>query len=231
MSAKFERDGLNLTRGLLDYVRQATTLEGAGARAIREETAKMPQAPMMIAPEQAQVMAVLARLARPRRIVEVGVLTGYSAAWLLEALEPGGVLVACDINEEYMALAQAHWDKMGVGDRIDVRLGPGAESLQALLDEGWAGTVDVMFVDADKVGYDTYYTYGKELLRPGGVMFFDNVLWGGSVVDPEDQSDDTRALRAISARARDDDEVHAALLTTGDGVLVVFKPFDEEDTP
>jgi len=223
MAAKFETDGLNLTRGLLNYILDATVHESPTQARIRKETAEqLPNARMMISPVQGHVVQFLARLLNPKRIVEVGVFTGYSATWLASALAEGGTLAACELNEEYLAKARAYWAEAGL-DQIRGLLGPGAQGLQTLLDEGWAGTVDAMFIDADKVGYDTYYTMGYELLRPGGMMLFDNTLWGGSVADPSNIEPSTEALRAISRRADADESVHAALLSVGDGLLAVLK--------
>lgn len=228
MTAKFSRDGLNLTRHLLDYVRRSSVIETTHQKAIREATSALPMARMMVSPEQAQVMAFLARLIRARRIVEVGTFTGYSTSWFAEAIEPEGVVVACDKNDEYMAMARRHWEAAGIGDRIVTRMGLASESLQGLLDEGWAGTVDMMFIDADKTGCPDYYALGLKLLRPGGILLFDNVLWGGSVADPENQEPDTEALRQIALTAVGDPGVESAMLTIGDGLLAVFKPYDRD---
>ncbi|MBH23893.1 MAG: SAM-dependent methyltransferase [Myxococcales bacterium] len=223
MAAKFETDGLNLTRGLLNYILDTTVQESPTQIQIREETAAtLSNARMMISPVQGSVVRFLARMLRPSRVVEVGVFTGYSATWLADALDEGGTLVACELNQEYLDKARAYWAQAGL-TQIRGILGPGQDGLQTLLDEGWAGTVDVMFVDADKTGYDTYYTMGCELLRPGGLMLFDNTLWGGSVADPSDTEPSTEALRAISRRAAADDRVDAALLSVGDGLLAVLK--------
>lgn len=225
MTAKFTRDGLNLTRHLLDFITEVSVKESDAQRAIREATAPLPMARMMISPVQGQVMGLLARLVRPRRVVEVGSFTGYSAAWMVDALEPGGTLVACDLSLEYLELARQNWAAAGIADRIEVRQGPAADSLQALLDEGWGQSVDLIFVDADKTGYARYYELGLELLRPGGLMLFDNVLWSGAVADPSVDDPSTEALRQISRIARDDASVHSALLSVGDGLLAVFKPY------
>lgn len=223
MTAKFQRDGLNLTRQVLDHIRATCVDETPAQAEIRDATSARPEARMMIPPEQGQLLRVLLRPLRPKRVVEVGVFTGYSATWLVDALAPGGELVACDLSAEYLQAAQQGWERAGISDRITPRQGPGAASLQALRDEGWDGTVDAIFVDADKTGYDTYYTLGLELLRPGGVMLFDNILWGGAVARPEADDPNTRALRALPARAHADDRVDAAILTDGDGLLMIVK--------
>jgi O-methyltransferase len=224
-SAKFERDGLNLTRRLLDYVQGATVRETAIQEEIRAYTAALPEAVMMSPPEQGQLMAVLARLVRAERMVEVGVFTGYSATWLAGSLPDHGVLVACDMDEDWMAVARGFWERAGLAERIDGRVGPGAESMQKLLDEGWGGTVDLIFVDADKTGYSTYYHLGLQLLRPGGILLFDNVLWSGEVANPENREGNTEALREVVRVAAADSDVHAAVLTDADGLLLVMKPY------
>lgn len=224
MSAKFESDGINQTRALLDYIIDASVQESGPQQALRQDTAPMPESMMMVSPEQGQLLGLFARMVRPKRIVEVGTFTGYSATWLAGALEPDGVLVACDISDQYIARAKVHWEAAGLSQKIVPRIGPAAKSLQGLLDEGWAQSVDLIFVDADKTGYDAYYTLGMKLLRPGGVMLFDNVLWSGSVADPQDTTPRTEALRAIVRRAKADPEVYGAVSTIGDGLLAVFKP-------
>jgi predicted O-methyltransferase YrrM len=223
MAAKYQTDGLNLTSSLLSYVRASSVRESVSQSMIRTETAPLPDSQMMISPEQGSVMAWLFRLLKPRRIVEVGVFTGYSATWLASALEDGGELIACDANEATLSRAVDSWREAGLQDRIRPLLGPAAETLNELLGRGWAASVDAMFIDADKTGYGVYYELGLELLRPGGVVLFDNVLWGGRVADDGDQSPDTVALRRIVAQATDDPRVHSAMLTDGDGLLAVLK--------
>lgn len=223
-TAKFASDGLHLTRALLDFVRDATVRETPTQVAIRAFTAEHPAAAMMIAPEQGQLMRWFARLLGARRIIEVGSFTGYSATWLAGGLAEGGELVACDISAEHLEIARGFWDRAGLADCIRPRLGPGADSLKWLLGDGWGGSVDLIFVDADKTGYATYYELGLELLRPGGVMLFDNTLWSGKVADPSVDDPDTVALRQISRHAADDPRVEACLLTDADGILAVLKP-------
>ncbi|MEL6180923.1 MAG: O-methyltransferase [Myxococcota bacterium] len=223
MAAKFQTDGLNLTRELLDYIAETTLQETPTQVHIRKETAaQLEEARMMISPIQGSVVRLLARLLQPKRIVEVGVFTGYSATWLADALVEGGTLVACELDETYLNKALAYWAQANL-DTIRGLLGPGQQGLQTLLDEGWAESVDAIFIDADKTGYDTYYSMGYTLLRPGGLMLFDNVLWGGSVADPSNTQASTQALRDIVRRASNDARVDAAVLTVGDGLLAVLK--------
>jgi predicted O-methyltransferase YrrM len=233
-SAKYERDGLFLTRGLLDYVRAVSVQETEAQSALRLETAQLAGAAMMTPPEQGQLMHFLARLIGARRIVEVGSYTGYGTTWLAAALpadaeaDARAGVVACEREAAHMEVARQAWRRCGLTDRIDGRLGPAEETLRALATEGWGGATDMIFVDADKTGYATYYALGLALLRPGGLMLFDNVLWGGDVARPEVDDASTGALRAIVRMAAGDDRVEHAVLTDGDGLLAVRKRFASE---
>lgn len=223
MSAKYERNGLNLTTTLLDYVRQSSVVETPAQARIRERTAKHPDAGMMTPPEQGQLMGLLARLVAAKRIIEVGVYTGYGTTWLAQALPPTGELIACDINRAYLDEALEGWFEAGCASLIEARLGRGDDTLGVLLDSGWANTVDMIFVDADKTGYPAYYDLCYDLLRPGGLMLFDNALWGGTVADASISDASTQALREVAAKARADERVWAAILTDADGLLAVWK--------
>jgi caffeoyl-CoA O-methyltransferase len=180
----------------------------------------MPGGGMQISPEQGQFMALLLELLDARRIIEVGTFTGYSALRMVLALPADGRIIACDINKETTAVARRYWAEAGVADKIDLRLAPAAETLNGLLRDGQAGRFDFMFVDADKTGYDTYYELGLKLLRPGGLMAIDNVLWNGAVVDDKDGSDDTQAIRALNAKLKDDARVSLSLVPIGDGLTL-----------
>ena len=158
-----------------------------------------------------------------RRIIEVGTFTGYSALAMALALPKDGQLIACDVNPETTAIAQRYWAQAGVGDRVTLRLGPGLDTLDGLIAQGQAGTFDMAFIDADKVNYQGYYERCLTLLRPGGVVTVDNVLWGGSVIDESSQSDSTKAIRAFNAAVRDDERVTVNLVPIGDGITVARK--------
>jgi predicted O-methyltransferase YrrM len=155
-----------------------------------------------------------------RRVVEVGTFTGYSALAMAMALPPGGRIVCCDISEEYTAVARRYWKEAGVADRIDLRLGPAKETLAKLLATDGPASHDLAFIDADKTGYDAYYEACLQLLRPGGIIAIDNVLWSGRVADPAVTDADTAALRALNAKIRDDRRVDAVVLTVGDGLTL-----------
>jgi O-methyltransferase len=169
------------------------------------------------------LLAWLARLIGARRTLEIGTFTGLSALAVASALPPEGRLVACDVSEEWTRIARRYWAEAGLGSRIELRLGPAEDTLAALVREGAAASFDFAFIDADKPRYDAYYEGCLRLVRPGGVIALDNVLWSGAVADPGARDASTRALRAITRKIRDDARVEACFLTVGDGVLLARK--------
>jgi caffeoyl-CoA O-methyltransferase len=214
------RDTINLSAPLLAYVRSVGVHEDADLAALREATANHTSAVMQISPEQGSLMALLVHILGARKTLEVGVFTGYSAMVVAKAMGPQGQVVALDISEEFTAIARRHWAKAGVADRIDLRLRPAADSLKALVAAGESESFDFAFIDADKENYDTYYEYALQLVRRGGLIAIDNVLWGGKVVDPTDQAPDTVAIRAINEKIHGDSRVDATLITIGDGLTL-----------
>ena len=212
---------------IVTYLIDNNPPEHPALAACRAHTAAHPHATMQISAEQGAFMTFLIRLIDARLAVEVGVFTGYSALVTALALRanagPGARLFALDISDEFVALAKPYWQDAGVESAIDVRIAPAADSLDVLASEGYGGHIDFMFIDADKPGYQTYYEKGLTLLRTGGVMLFDNVLWSGAVVNPNDQSADTVALRDVVQHAQQDARVHASLVAIGDGLLMVRK--------
>ena len=214
---------LELTDRLYDYLLSVSLREPPLLARLREETAALPLSIMQIGPEQGQFMALLVELIGARRTLEIGTFTGYSALAVALALPPDGRVVACDINEETAAVARRYWAEAGVADKIDLRLAPADETLAGLIAEGRAGSFDFAFIDADKQGYDTYYEACLELLRPGGLIAVDNVLWDGAVADPERDDPDTRAIRALNEKIRDDRRVSLSLLPIGDGLTLARK--------
>ena len=205
-----------------DYV-LAHAPESEAARRLRAETAKLPQAGMQIGADQAAFLALLVRSTGAKRCLEIGTFTGYSALAIAAALPADGRLVCCDISEEWTAIARRHWSSAGVSGRIDLRIGPALDTLKNLLARGEAGRYDFAFIDADKTGYDGYYEACLKLLRPGGLIALDNMLWSGRVCDPDHHDADTDAIRALNAKIRADGRVDAALLTIGDGVMLARK--------
>lgn len=212
-----------LSETLYDYLLAVSLREPPLLARLREETATLPHAIMQISPEQGQFMALLAELVGARRVVEVGTFTGYSALVVALALPADGRLITCDVNEETTAIARRYWAEAGVADKIDLRLGPAVETLDALLADGGAGSFDLAFVDADKKNYDAYYERGLALLRQGGLMLVDNVLWGGAVAEPEHEDEDTEAIRALNAKIHQDGRVSLSLLPVSDGITLARK--------
>jgi predicted O-methyltransferase YrrM len=212
-----------LPKAVDDYLRTVVARESPLQQRLRAETARLPMGGMQIGADQGVLLAFLVRLIGARNAVEVGTFTGYSALAVASALPAGGRLVCCDVSEEWTAIARRYWAEAGVADRIELHLRPAQETLAELLRKNGAGAFDFAFIDADKTAYDTYYEACLALLRPGGLIAIDNVLWSGTVADPADQRPDTVALRAITAKVRDDSRVEACLLSIGDGVLLARK--------
>lgn len=214
---------LQLSDTLYDYILSVSVRESDVLARLHAETAKLPQAGMQISPEHGQFMALIVELTGARRCIEVGTFTGYSALCIAGAMPPGGTLIACDVSEEWTSIGQRFWREAGVEDRIDLRLGPATETLQALIDGGEAGRFDLVFIDADKQNYDAYYEAALRLLRPGGLVMIDNVLWGGSVAKPDDLRPDPVALRTLNAKIHGDDRVGISLVPIGDGLTLARK--------
>jgi len=218
IETSMSRRTLPLNDTLYDYLLSVSLPEPEVLRQLRAETARHPRAEMQIAPEQGQFMALLARLMGARRALEIGVFTGYSALWVALALPPDGELIACDLNEEYTAVARRYWEAAGVADRITLRLGPARDTLEALLAEGAAGTFDLAFIDADKESYEHYYERTLHLVRPGGLILLDNLLMRGRVVDPTNRAPAVEAIRQLNEKLHRDPRVDYVLLPVGDGL-------------
>ena len=202
------------------YVCELMSRETATARRLREETAALPMASMQIGPDQASLMAMLVRTSGAQRALEIGTFTGYSAMAVASALPQDGRLVCCDISAEWTAIAQRYWREAGLEQKIELRLGTATETLTAMLKNGAAGTFDFAFIDADKLNYDAYYEICLELVKPGGLIALDNMLWAGKVVDAASGDEEAKALHALNRKIRDDNRVEACLLTVGDGVIL-----------
>lgn len=214
---------LTLDERLYEYLLRHSLRETPALARLRAETATHPHVNMQIAPEQGQFMALLVRLIGARRTLEVGVFTGYSALAVALALPPDGRVTACDVSEEFTAVARRYWGEAGVNQKIDLRLAPAADTLAALLAEGRAGSYDFAFIDADKEGYDTYYERTLELLRPGGLVVIDNVLWSGDVADPDKSGPELDAIRQLNRKLHGDERVDLALLPVADGLTLARK--------
>lgn len=217
----------NKTIGISDelaaYVRRVGTREPEVLARLREETMSMPQHNMQVAPEQGALLALLAELTGARRCIEVGTFTGYSSLAVALALPDDGRLVCCDISEEWTDIARRYWADAGVADKVDLRIAPATETLDAMIAAGEEASYDFAFVDADKTGYAGYYERLLTLLRPGGLVAIDNVLWSGQVADESFTDPDTTALRALNAALATDERVSVVLLPVGDGLTLARK--------
>jgi len=211
------------TDALMEYLSKVGAREVPAQIHCREETQKMPMAMMQIAPEQGAFMALLAKLTNARKYIEIGTFTGYSALSVALALPPDGRVVACDVNEEWTAMARKYWAKANVADRIELRLAPALRTLDGLIAAGEAGRYDFAFIDADKSNYPGYYERCLTLVRKGGLVAVDNTLWSGAVADPSKTDKDTVAIRAFNDAVHSDARVELSLLPIGDGLTLALK--------
>jgi predicted O-methyltransferase YrrM len=214
---------LNLDDRLYDYFLSTSLREPEILRQLREETADHEMAMMQIAPEQGQFMALLVQLMGATKTLEIGVFTGYSSLCVALALPPNGQIVACDISQEYTTLARRYWEAAGVADKIDLRIAPALETLDQLLANGQAESFDFAFIDADKGNYDGYYERSLQLIRPGGLIAIDNVLWSGRVADPNVQNGSTKALRALNEKLHEDERITLSMVPIADGLTLALK--------
>jgi len=214
---------LIITEELWEYMRRVTLREPDILRRLREETANHPQIQMQISPEQGQFMALLMHLIGARRTIEVGVFTGYSSLSVALALPDDGRMIACDVNEEWTSIARRYWNAAGVEHKIDLRLRPALETLDSLIATGQGGRFDFMFIDADKTNYAHYYERALVLVRPGGLIAIDNVLWSGRVLHESVKDEDTKALRAFNEKLHGDDRVWLSMLAVRDGLTLACK--------
>ena len=212
-----------LPQSVDDYLRTVIARESPLLQRLRAETAKLPHGGMQIGADQGVFLAFLVRLIGARNAIEIGTFTGYSAISVASALAPGGRLVCCDVSDEWTSIARRYWADAGLSDRIELHLRPAQETLAELSRKHGPGSFDFAFIDADKTGYDAYYEACLSLLRPGGLIAIDNVLWSGTVADPANQEKDTVALRALNVKIRDDRRVNACLVSLGDGVMLARK--------
>ncbi|MCF7804015.1 MAG: class I SAM-dependent methyltransferase [Candidatus Marinimicrobia bacterium] len=217
------RSTINLTPDLHDYLLSVTLREPEVFRDLREETGTMEMARMQISPEQGQFMYLLVKLMGAKRTLEIGTFTGYSALWTAMALPEDGTVVACDVSEEWTRMAQEYWQKAGVAEKIDLRIAPADETLQKLIESGEEGRYDFAFIDADKTGYDTYYEQCLQLLRPGGLIIFDNVLRRGRVLNENSDDENTVAMRALNEKLHQDDRIDLSMLPLSDGLTLALK--------
>ncbi len=214
---------INLTDELHGYLLDVGVREPQVLAALRRATAELEASIMQISPEQGQFMALLMRLMDARRTLEIGTFTGYSALAVALAMPPDSLTICCDISEQWTTIARRYWEQAGVASKIQLHLQPAAETLSALIDQGQAGSFDFAFIDADKSNYDSYYEHCLILLRTGGLIAVDNVLWSGAVVDSDRQDDNTQAIRALNAKLKGDQRIDVCMVPIGDGLTLARK--------
>jgi predicted O-methyltransferase YrrM len=205
------------------FIDERMSREVAVQQALRVETRKLSGSGMMSRPESDALLQLLITLIGARRVIEVGTFTGSGSLAMALALPEDGRIVACDVSAEWTAIGRKHWQQAGVAHKIDLRLAPAAETIGALLKEGLAESFDMAFIDADKTGYDAYYEGCLKLMRKGGLMVLDNMLWSGAVADPDVHDKDTDSLRALNLKIKDDKRVDFCLLSADDGILLARK--------
>ena len=208
---------------LRNYLWEKGLDENPVLKRLREETENHPFALMQICPEQGALMANLVRLISAKKAIEVGTFTGYSALAVALALPEDGYLLACDISEEFTSIGKPYWEEAGVSENIDLQISPAIETLKSKIEDGESNTYDFAFIDADKINYLNYYELCLDLIRPGGVIAIDNVLWGGSVIDSARTDDDTKAIREINDFIASDKRVNISMIPVGDGVTLAVK--------
>lgn len=214
---------LNLDDALYRYLLDVSLRDSPIKARLRAETTALPMSRWQVAPEQGQFLALLVKLTGARRLLEVGTFTGYSALCMAEALPADGHLLCCDLPGDYNEIAHTYWREAGVDSRIELRLGPALSTLESLMAGGEEGRFDLVFIDADKARYPTYFEYALSLLRSGGLVVFDNVLWSGRVLEVEPESADTRAIQQLNRALKDDARVDYSLVPIGDGMSLCRK--------
>lgn len=214
---------LGLGTDLYNYLLRNSLREVEILSELRQETAKLPMSIMQISPEQGQFMALLIKILGAKKTLDIGVFTGYSSLVVALSLPDYGKIIACDISEEYTSMARIYWQRAGVADKIDLQLAPALETLDKLLAAGEAGTFDFAFIDADKANYENYYERSLELVRPGGLIAVDNVLWSGRVADPEIQDNQTSKIRAFNQKVHQDSRITLSLVPIADGLTLARK--------
>ena len=212
-----------ITPALYDYIFDFSLRESDVLRRLREETSRMPEAEMLIPAEQGQFMNLLVQAIGARKTLEVGVFTGYSALWTALGLPSDGILVGCDISEEWAGIAKRYWREAGVDRKIAMRLGPAVDTLDCMLREGQGGTFDFAFIDADKVNYFEYYERALQLVRPGGLIALDNMLRSGDVLHPEIKEPGTVVIKELNERLHHDERIVLSLLPVADGLTLAIR--------
>ncbi|CTQ56255.1 Putative O-methyltransferase/MSMEI_4947 [Roseibium album] len=216
-------DRLEMTTDLIDYVCQHGTRESNALEKLRRHTQNLPEADMRVPQEQGQLLYFLIKTLNARKVMELGVFTGYSTLWMASALPADGRLIAIDKRNDWQEVAETHWEEAGVRAKIDFRVGRAEHTMRNLVDAGEEGTFDLIYIDADKKSYTTYYELALQLLRTGGIMVFDNMLRLGDVIDPAVHDPAVDDIRALNGRLREDYRVVISMLPFSDGLTLVLK--------
>ncbi len=213
---------LGLPAALASYFTEQMVREPEALRAQREEADRLPERErgMRMSPEQGQLMAMLVRISGARRCLEIGTFVGYGSAWMAGALPEGGTIVTCEIEPRFAEIANRHWKKMGLADRIELRMGPALETIASLE----PGSFDLAFIDADKERYPLYYERARRLVRPAGLVLVDNVFWSGDVADPSKHDAETVAIREVTQMIKADMTASSATVPISDGLTIVRMP-------
>jgi len=212
-----------ITESIYQYLCDHSLREDPILKDLRDHTYDMEERAMQIAPEQGQFMKMLVKLIGAKNTIEVGVFTGYSSLAIALALPEDGRIVACDVNPQYTNVAEKFWVSAGVREKIDLRIGPAKDTLLELINAGLTGTFDFAFIDADKINYDHYYELCLQLIRPGGLITVDNVLWGGAVSDDAINDVDTNSIRVLNDKLYQDERIELSLVPIGDGLTLAMK--------
>lgn len=208
---------------LYEYLLEVSLRESELLRQLRNETGKIPMSRMQISPEQGQFMAMMVRLTSAKRIIEVGVFTGYSSLAMATAMPEDGRIIACDLSKEWTEIAQRYWKAARVEKKVELRIAPALETLNSLINDGQSSSFDLIFIDADKENYVAYYESALQLLRAGGLIMIDNTLWGGNVATPVKTDPETVAIRKLNKFLKADDRVEISLVPIGDGLTLAWK--------
>ncbi len=214
---------INLDDEIYRYLLSHSVHESEILNELREETSRQSLSRMQIAPDQGQLLSMLVRLCNARKAIEIGVFTGYSSICIAQALPEDGALIACDISEEWTTIASKYWQRAGLSNRIDLQIAPALQTLKKLLDMGEQSSFDFAFIDADKENYLAYYEACLQLVRKGGLICIDNVLWSGKVLETEDQDDETRAIQELNEHLFSDDRIDLVMLPVADGISLAMK--------
>jgi predicted O-methyltransferase YrrM len=217
------KESFGLDNRLYEYLLSVSLRENEVLAKLRQETSQHTASIMQIAPDQGQFMALLVKLLGAKKTLDIGVFTGYSSLVVALALPESGRVIACDRDPQSTEIARRYWELAGVSHKIDLRLAPALDTLDRLIADGEAGSFDFAFIDADKSNYSNYYERALTLLRPGAIVAIDNVLWSGSVSDPNDTDKRTVAIREFNQKLHQDNRVEISLLAIADGLTLALK--------